>query len=347
LSVIVAQNGIYAYVQNTRTYSLVRNETYQATKDVWRNQGNLVIYTREQATGNNFNFKLQFNSISPTAPISISKINETLGQSHLLPNIAVSRRLSKVVLSAIDPADNTKAVYVAKNVDWLGKNTKDIALTPAVTSSFNLISVSDDFLYARNTQTVNPKQFGYALVGTVLAEAFNENAVVTSEGYTRSFLIPDSANTGKMVVVHQYNNNEFVRLSKDLKKNSQEILNPNQVPPFDMTFNYGANDLQRLATPAFGRWIWSSGIGTTLNWIEYDPTQTGKKKTITESTLLSGSSLINLSPGFDCAISMYPGSNFDTVKFDNTNAGSSSKINHWAVVSADNSNNVLTNAVST
>ena len=345
MSVIVAQNGIYAYVQTTKTYSLVRNETYQAIKDVWRDQGNLVIYTREQATGSNFNYKLQFNSISKNAPITISKIDETSGQSHLLPNIAVSRRLSKVVLSAIDPADNAKAVYVAKNVDWLGKNTKDIALTPAITSSFNLISVSDDFLYARNTQAPNPKQFGYALVGTSLVEAFNENAVVTSAGYERSFLIPDSANTGKMVVVHQYNNNEFVRLSKDLKKNSQEILNPNQVPPFDMTFNYGANDVRRLTPPAFGRWIWSSALGTTLNLIEYDPSQTGGKKTITESTLSSGSFLIDLSPGFDCAISLNPGSSFDTVRFDNTNAGSSSKTNHLALISPDNSPSVLNIAI--
>ncbi len=168
---------------------------------------------------------------------------------------------------------------------------------------------------------------------------------MTSTGYERSFLIPDSANTGKMVVVHQYNNNEFVRLSKDMKKNSQEILNPNQVPPFDMTFNYGANDIRRLTPPAFGRWIWSSASGTTLNWIEYDPSQTGKKKNITESALSSGSILIDLSPGFDCAISLNPGSSFDTVRFDNTNAGSSSKTNHLALISPDNSPTVLNIAI--
>jgi hypothetical protein len=152
---------------------MVRDETYHVIKDVWRDQGNLVIFTREQATGNNFDYNLQFNSISQNGSITISKFDEISGQSHLLPKIAVSRRLSKVVLSAIDPADNTKAVYVATNVDWLGKNSKDIVLTPAITSSFNLISVSEDFLYARNTQAPNPKQFGYALVGTSLVEAFN------------------------------------------------------------------------------------------------------------------------------------------------------------------------------
>ena len=135
---------------------------------------NLVIFTWEpQPTGNNFNFKLQFNSISRTDPIAITKINETVAQSYNFPWISVSRKLSKVIVGSLDKTDNTKANYFGKSVDWMGKTTRDIVLTPAITSGINVFAISEDFLYIRNFETSTPKHFGYAIVGTTLVEAFN------------------------------------------------------------------------------------------------------------------------------------------------------------------------------
>jgi hypothetical protein len=60
LSIVVAQNGIYVYNPTSRTYNLFRNETYQTSKKVWRDMGNLVIFTWEpqpQSSGN-YNYKL-------------------------------------------------------------------------------------------------------------------------------------------------------------------------------------------------------------------------------------------------------------------------------------------------
>ena len=112
-----------------------------------------------------------------------------------------------------------------------------------------------------------------------------------------------------------------------------------------MTFNYGTNNLRRLQPPTFGRWIWSSATGTTINWVEYDPSVNGKKKTVTHSSLTSDSSLVAYSQGFDCAISL-SGSSFDTVKFDNTNAGSATKTSHWATVTTDQTSAQINTAAS-
>ena len=71
-------------------------------------------------------------------------------------------------------------------------------------------------------------------------------------------------------------------MSKSVRQSLKAILNPNEVPSYDMTFEYGAaNSIVRLTPPSFGRWAWTSSTGTVLNWVEYDVTQTGKKKVIT------------------------------------------------------------------
>jgi hypothetical protein len=41
-----------------------------------------------------------------------------------------------------------------------------------------------------------------------------------------------------MALVYEFTNANFIKLVKDVKKSSMEILNPNAVSPFEMTFSY-------------------------------------------------------------------------------------------------------------
>lgn len=129
--------------------------------------------------------------------------------------------MTKVIVGSKDKDNHDKTNYFGKNVNWAGKNTRDINIPSTISDSLSMFQISEDFLYARTFETETPKHFGYAIVGSNLVEAFNENAQVISEGYARSFLIQDSMNAGKMVLVHQYTNKQFIRLVKDIKKSSQ------------------------------------------------------------------------------------------------------------------------------
>ena len=43
--------------------------------------------------------------------------------------------------------------YYGKNVNWPGKNTKDMVLPSAITNGLNMFAITEDFLYARNFET--------------------------------------------------------------------------------------------------------------------------------------------------------------------------------------------------
>ncbi len=78
-----------------------------------------------------------------------------------------------MIVGGIDTTDHTKVNYFGKSVDWMVKATRDIVLTPAITSGINMFAISEDFLYVRNFETQTPKHFGYAILGSSLIEAFN------------------------------------------------------------------------------------------------------------------------------------------------------------------------------
>ena len=114
--------------------------------------GNLVILTyQESNTVGIYDYKLQFNSISQTEPITITKINETISNSRMMPWISVSQKLSKVILGGLDVTDSTKANYIGKSIDWVGKTTRDMTLPPAITTVVNKFAISEAFLYVRNS----------------------------------------------------------------------------------------------------------------------------------------------------------------------------------------------------
>jgi hypothetical protein len=330
-SIVVDATSIYSYDSTTRTYSLSRtNDSHYATKQVLRDRNNLIIYSYQASTNaSNSNYKIQYNIISTTTPVTITKINETTGVVvGTSLSFSFSEKLTKVIGGGMDVTNTSKTSYVGINVDWVTKSIRAMTLPAAITDGASKFSISESFLYVRKAK----KQIGYALSGSSLVEGFNENTVENTDGYTRSFLIPDSLGAERMIAVHQYNNGPFVRITKEAKKNAQQILSPNTVP-FDMTFDYvGApSALNRLETPAFGRWIWTEPSGTVVNWVEYDSAQAGKKRTVVQSGLAGTNTII--SPSFDCVASYGTGA-FDTVSFSSTGAGSATKTSYWASLTA-------------
>ncbi len=46
------------------------------------------------------------------------------------------------MVGGIDTTDHTKVNYFGKSVDWMVKATRDIVLTPAITSGINMFAIS-------------------------------------------------------------------------------------------------------------------------------------------------------------------------------------------------------------
>ena len=58
---------------------------------------------------------------------------QTLGP----PLIAVSPRMTKIVVAGLEPTNMTKMVYAGKSIDWVRRSVKDINLTPEITGTIN------------------------------------------------------------------------------------------------------------------------------------------------------------------------------------------------------------------
>lgn len=61
--------------------------------------------------------------------------------------------------------------------------------------------------------------------------------------------------------------------------------------------------------PNFGKWVYTTSIGTVLNYVEYDTTKTDKKKVITK-TMTWNNQIIGVSPNFDCILTFVEGTSY-------------------------------------
>lgn len=63
-------------------------------------------------------------------------------------NVRVSPKLTKIIIQGLVGTNTT--AYVAKTIDWLNKNTKDITLPTVITGGFESFVLSDDFIFMMN-----------------------------------------------------------------------------------------------------------------------------------------------------------------------------------------------------
>jgi len=108
-----------------------------------------------------------------------------------------------------------------------------------------------------------------------------------------------------MIIGIQYFSNvdNIIRIFKDVKKTIPEIINPRRVGPEEMTVDKpaGYRDFYRQEFSNFGRWVYTTSLGTTLNFVEYDIVQPENKKTISKLITLNND-IIGVSPSFNCVL---------------------------------------------
>lgn len=157
----------------------------------------------------------------------------------------------------------------------------------------------------------------WAWTGNGLVLAFNEDVptyITSGFVYQSTTIVSDPAQPGKLILIYENSNDNYVKLSKDFKKTVPEILNPNQLPPSEMSLNYGTNLLNRIQFPyGFGKYMYMSpataggALGAQLNYVEYNPNPAvaNKKKTITKGSLSAGVNVIKAtSPSYDCVVTV-------------------------------------------
>lgn len=82
--------------------------------------------------------------------------------------MAISPKLSKIVIKGVNATNNTNIIYVGKSIEWNGKTVKDMTLPIEVTGTMNEIALSEDFMYVRNLDAIPRKHYGYVLMGSTL-----------------------------------------------------------------------------------------------------------------------------------------------------------------------------------
>lgn len=136
-----------------------------------------------------------------------------------------------------------------------------------------------------------------------LFRVFEEINNYPTANFERFLILPDSKFPPKMIIGVQYLNGNVITIIKDVKKTIPEIINPRRVGPEEMTLfkPLGYNSFYRPEFSTFGRWVYTTSLGTTLNYVEYDIAQPENKKTISKLITLNND-IIGVSPNFDCIL---------------------------------------------
>jgi len=140
-----------------------------------------------------------------------------------------------------------------------------------------------------------------------------------------------------MIIASELNSDPWIRIVKSQRKSPSEVINPNRIPPYEMTFSYDpTGTFKRQVVPKFGKWLSTSDGGRVLVYTEYDPSIADtKKKSFTKSALSAGNNVIlDVTPDFDCALTSVTGSALDVVQIFPSN-NSMSIINVYSRVMID------------
>lgn len=70
---------------------------------------------------------------------------------------------------------------------------------------------------------------------------------------------------------------------------------------------HGYNYFNRQVFSNFGRWVYTTSLGTILNFIEYDTKKINNKKIITRPMTLNND-IIGVSSASDCVLTFVPAS---------------------------------------
>lgn len=110
-------------------------------------------------------------------------------------------------------------------------------------------------------------------------------------------------------------------------------MNPTPVSTAEMTFSKtGGSSFVYAKYPFFGRWMYTTATGTSLNYVEYDSTVALTKKKLVTKTGLTGDNLIKAtSTNFDCALTFVAGSDLNTIRI-NTTDSTTTTLSAWAAV---------------
>lgn len=131
-----------------------------------------MIYTsKETATGSGkYNFVLQPNAIVNGSSV---KIADVTGQTTDVPYVTVGQSLTSFILAGSNATDPSKPVYVAKSVNYQNKGIKDITLPTSITSSANVLVLSDNYLYGRSILSTPKTHFAFVVMGSTLQPLMN------------------------------------------------------------------------------------------------------------------------------------------------------------------------------
>ena len=119
----------------------------------------------------------------------------------------------------------------------------------------------------------------------------------------RTIILPDSNFPPKMIMGVQYMTGDVITVLKDVRKTIPETINPNSQSPEEMSYYKppGVGSFKRQVDPRVGKWVYTTSLGTILNYVKYNTAYPDNKKILTKQMILANS-IIGVSPTFDCAL---------------------------------------------
>lgn len=126
------------------------------------------------------------------------------------PIYTVSTKMNTILIRT---TNSTDPIYKVWNVDWKRNNVNMVTLNEKITGLLNYVSISDEFLYIRNS--VATKHSGYEIKGSQLVELFDETLLTAEITDWKKSLVTD--NTDKMTIVHEKNISDVITLYKEMQ----------------------------------------------------------------------------------------------------------------------------------
>lgn len=186
---VAGDAGLYKYTADIKTYASILANTFYTNKKIWTTADAIVVISWvDTATTNIKNYSVQAFAI-PASGTTYTLAGRIDGQyydtvANAAPTISVSTTLKTVVIYG--KATATTFFAKGKSFDYTLKTNVEFTIPTWITDTQSAVSVSDQYLYARNivnnAATVPAKQVGsYFIAGAALTEYLAPATVVAGD----------------------------------------------------------------------------------------------------------------------------------------------------------------------
>mgnify|MGYP006946573857 CR=1 FL=1 len=212
-----ADDGVYSYASGNKTYTRFYNTTLYTKKKLWVVQGKALIFSWADSTTagetNIKNYKATIIKISDNSVLATIDGKSYHTTANKEPEITFSSGLEVLVISG--KSNSTQFFVKGKSLDSTTSTYVDIEFPELVSATESYITVTSQYLYARNTAnkgtTTSKYHGGYYINKGKLVSIF-ESVLGTSEitDWKRSLI--DSSRSGELQVYREHINGGIITI---------------------------------------------------------------------------------------------------------------------------------------